>query len=150
MRDALGGTVTLVIIVIFIVIFLSYMAFNVNYTKAYRMKNKIIATYNDFNGNCTSECDSVIKAYAAEIGYRPAGNYCRNNFVYDTDGFYCKKVVTVESGSEVEKTTRTYYRIETKIGFDFPIIRNIFDNMKFDEVDFFWVGGDTKAYKTVN
>ena len=31
MRDAMGGTVTLVIIVVFIVVALGYMAFNVNY-----------------------------------------------------------------------------------------------------------------------
>jgi hypothetical protein len=42
MRDAMGGSVALVIIVVFIVIALGYMAFNVNYTKAFNMKNKII------------------------------------------------------------------------------------------------------------
>ena len=43
MRDALGGSVTIVIIVVFIVIVLGYLAFNVNYTKAFRMKDKIIS-----------------------------------------------------------------------------------------------------------
>ena len=51
MRDALGGTVTLVIIVVFIVIALGYMAFNVNYTKAFRMKDKIITLYDDLMVN---------------------------------------------------------------------------------------------------
>ena len=46
MRDALGGTVVLVIIVVFIVIVSGYMAFNVNYTKAFRIKNKIVDNYN--------------------------------------------------------------------------------------------------------
>ena len=49
MRDAIGGAVNIVIIVVFIVIVLAYLAFNVNYTKASRMKNKIIATYEDYD-----------------------------------------------------------------------------------------------------
>ena len=45
MRDSIGGSVVLIIIVVFIVVALGYMAFNVNYTKAFRMKNKVIAVY---------------------------------------------------------------------------------------------------------
>ena len=56
MRDAMGGTVVLVIIVVFIVVTLGYMAFNVNYTKAFRMKNKIISVYEDYKGDCQSDC----------------------------------------------------------------------------------------------
>lgn len=142
MRDALGGTVTLVIIVAFLVIFLSYMAFNVNYTKAYRMKNKIIATYNDYDGHCNKECDGVIKAYASEIGYRPEVINCPSGYLYDTEGFYCRKTVTIQAGVDVEKYTSTYYKIATRIDFDFPIIRNMLGN-----INYFWVKGDTKAFK---
>ena len=42
MRDALGGIVNITIIVVFLVIVSGYLAFNVNYTKAFRVKNKII------------------------------------------------------------------------------------------------------------
>ena len=42
MRDAFGGLLNMVIIVVFLVLVSGYLAFNVNYTKAFRVKNKII------------------------------------------------------------------------------------------------------------
>ena len=50
MRDSLGGIPILAIVTLFIVIALSYVAFNVNYTKAFRMKNKIIEILQKYNG----------------------------------------------------------------------------------------------------
>ena len=69
MRDALGGSVVFVIIVVFMVVVLSYLAFNVNFTKASRMKNKIIATYEEYQGICKSDCQNKIVDYSKEIGY---------------------------------------------------------------------------------
>ena len=47
MRDGIGSVVMITIIIVFIVAASSYLAFNVNYTKAFRMKNKIISIYED-------------------------------------------------------------------------------------------------------
>ena len=44
MRDAFGGIVNISMIVVFLVVVSGYLAFNVTYTKAFRMKNKIITT----------------------------------------------------------------------------------------------------------
>ena len=41
MRDAFGGVANLVIIVVFLVLVSGYLAFNVNYTKAFRVKIKL-------------------------------------------------------------------------------------------------------------
>ena len=43
MNEGIGSTTILVIIVVFIALVSGYMAYNVNYTKAFRMKNKIIS-----------------------------------------------------------------------------------------------------------
>ena len=59
MRDSLGGAVNIIIIVVFIVIALGYMAFNVNYTKAFRMKNKIISV--------NKEGEYLYKKYVKEV-----------------------------------------------------------------------------------
>ena len=50
MRDAFGGLVNIVIIVVFLVLVSGLLAFNVNYTKAYRVKNKIITTLEQYEG----------------------------------------------------------------------------------------------------
>ena len=48
MRDAFGGIVNLSMIVIFLVLVCGYLAFNVNYTKAFRVKNYIITTMEQY------------------------------------------------------------------------------------------------------
>ena len=55
MRDAFGGIVNLSMIVIFLVLVCGYLAFNVNYTKAFRVKNYIITTMEQYEGNCDGE-----------------------------------------------------------------------------------------------
>ena len=52
MRDAFGGIANMVVIIVFLVIVSGYLAFNVNYTKAFRVKNKIISTFEQYEGNC--------------------------------------------------------------------------------------------------
>ena len=143
MRDALGGTVALVIIVVFIVIALGYMAFNVNYTKAFRMKDKIITLYENYDGNCNSECESKITDYAKSIGYESVkGNWCSGT--PKISGLYCEKAVNV-SGQKCSKGVacdlkdRRYFHIETRVNIDIPIIRNVLP------IDVFTVSGDTKT-----
>ena len=143
MRDSLGGTVSLVIIVVFIVVALGYMAFNVNYTKAFRMKNKIISTYEDFEGDCsTQNCRGVIKNYAKTLGYAKSGNFTCPSGYSPVDNLYCVKQVFVEELKDVvrDRNTRYYYKIITKINVEVPIINNILD------LRIFYITGDTKTF----
>lgn len=153
MRDAIGGAVNIVIIVVFIVIVLAYLAFNVNYTKASRMKNKIIATYEDYNGVCNSKCNAVIKEYAKEIGYSVGKGFkCpkklsgEKSWKKDSYGSnYCYRAITVQKvgskgGAISDLGTRKYYDIATRINIEIPIIQNIFD------FQLFWVSGNTKVF----
>ena len=143
MRDAMGGTVALVIIVLFIVFALGYMAFNVNYTKAFRMKNKIISVYDDYDGKCNSNCENTIKNYAKSIGYSlgnemqcPEG-YSKNNHLY----CYKKIGAITDAGAVDDLSNKYYYRIITKINVEVPIINNILD------LKIFYITGDTKTYE---
>ena len=72
MRDAIGGSVNLVIIVVFMLLVSGYLAFNINYTKAFKVKNKIISAYEEYDGKCdtsNTSCGKQIKKYMKEIGY---------------------------------------------------------------------------------
>ena len=79
MNEGIGGISVVVVIIVFIVFATGYMAFNVNYTKAFRMKNKIISTYEKYNGNCEqgTTCEKEIKQYAKEIGYYIGSKYLK-------------------------------------------------------------------------
>jgi hypothetical protein len=146
MRDAMGGSVALVIIVVFIVIALGYMAFNVNYTKAFRMKNKIISVYEDYDGNCLSDCRSAIKEYSKTIGYSSGNNMNCPAGYRNSDNLYCYKKmenlnVTNNDGVINDTRKRSYYRVITKINVEIPIINNILD------LKIFYITGDTKTFE---
>lgn len=136
MRDALGGTVTISIIVIFIVFSLGYMAFNVNYTKAFRMKDKIVAMYEKYNGSCGTDCEQEILEYSQTIGYRPDQLNCPDGSK-PINGLYCRSSKQV--GNLTDMNARCYYHIITKINVEIPIFKNMLDIRAFNVV------GDTKT-----
>lgn len=145
MRDAMGSVVILEIIVTFVVIVLAYLAFNVNYTKAFRMKDKVIAIYDDYNGNCDSDaCEAEIIDYAKQIGYSMRKLNCPKDFTNSTNNIYCYKENTIKAIDPDEKALsvgdQTYYTIVTKINLDIPIINNILN------LEYFYISGDTKIY----
>lgn len=146
MRDAMGGSVALVIIVVFIVIALGYMAFNVNYTKAFRMKNKIISVYEDYDGECLGDCRSAIKEYSKTIGYSTGNRMSCPSGFKNSDDLYCYKELKYlnrEGGNQVvdDMKDKRYYRIITKINVEIPIINNILD------LKIFYITGDTKTFE---
>lgn len=164
MSDANGGVVVLAIIVFFIVVVSAYLAFNVNYTKAFRMKNKIISYYDEYNGNCNSNCLKQIKDYAKSIGYSPDNKLKCSSSAKDggsgtawrkVDGYFCEgkvvkkgkkssnnvnnKGINIESGEYVNE--QFYFKIETKINIKIPIVDNILG------IKAFRITGDTKVYE---
>lgn len=151
MRDALGGTVNIAIIVIFIVFALGYLAYNVNYTKAFRMKDKIITVYEKYKGVCPNDtCGKEIDEYAQSIGYEPEKFECFGNEIADPYGNYCIKPVQVTDVDDMK--TRCYYHVVTKINISIPILENILNIEGTDPnnpgrrgISVFYVTGDTKT-----
>ena len=152
MRDAIGGSVSITIVVLFIVVALGYMAFNVNYTKAFRMKNKIVSTYEEFNGDCSSStCQRVITNYALDIGYDPDTLKCPDGNSSPQPKYYCLIAHDVynesyesnsnncRDGRVCDKKKGQYYTVITKVNIEIPIIKNLMNIRAFQ------VSGDTKA-----
>lgn len=156
MRDSFGGIASIALIVFFIVIAFSYLAFNVNYTKASRMKDKIISIYNQYNGDCSSAiCKEKIANYAKAIDYKPSTVLMCNRSNDEDNGtkadneanIYCiKKVVTSspkqdpDNGQFEAGSTSYYYEIRTIINTDVPIIKNILGYENFQ------IKGQTKTF----
>ena len=150
MRDSLGGSVVIVIIVVFIVIVMGYLAFNVNYTKAFRMKNKIISVYKEYNGDCDSSCEKDIEDYAQKIGYKPSNNivcpsFSTSHATEESNTLYCSWRVVVNTATttdgHVDSNEKFYYHIVTKINIEIPIISNIFNLQVFN------ITGDTSVFE---
>lgn len=156
MRDAVGGAVNLVIIVVFMVIVSGYMAFNISYMKAFKVKNKIISTFEEFDGNCDGQttCNTVIQEAMRTVGYNvssmdesDAESYSsgestymkRNKAKCQLNGAYCYVDFYESSCMPGTKKRYHYYKIYTRVTMDIPIVNKIMEGFRF-----FQVSGDTK------
>lgn len=145
MRDAFSGIVNISMIVVFMVIVSGYLAFNVNYTKAFRVKNKIISSYEEFEGKCgarndAAKCNEQILNYMKSVGYSANGLSITGA---DCQNGYCA-IKTVndhkQDTSTADREDTVTYRIVTQINIDIPILNKIMPGLKI-----FQVAGDTKA-----
>ena len=145
MRASIGGIVNLFMIAVFIVIISSFLLFNVSYAKSYRVKNKIIETYEQYEGNCKSKnssCYKAIKDYEDRLGYNLKTKISETadgqEYCVDELG-YCALEIR-----DLNNAPNAYtYRIRTEISVRFPLIENIMGIGKFKTV------GVTKTiYKT--
>lgn len=146
MRDAFGGIVNIAMIVIFLVVVSGYLAFNVNYTKAFRVKNKIISAYEQYEGNCTktsSQCRKQIQDYMKQVGYTT--QKLKDSSYTGCDNGYCYQEIVVQDANKYEKRNKkVYYKIKTQINIDIPIINKILPGLRIFEVT-----GDTKVIEKV-
>ncbi|MDO5393509.1 MAG: hypothetical protein Q4F33_02810 [Mycoplasmatota bacterium] len=145
MRDAFGGVANLVIIVVFLVLVSGYLAFNVNYTKAFRVKNKIISTFEQYEGQCAidanNQCHIQILEYMKQLGY-DAPNFDLTGDGYTCGNGYCFKKIDIAkpaTSSTDDTKDRAYFKVVTQINIDIPIINKILPGLKI-----FQVSGDTK------
>ena len=132
MRDAYGGVVSIAIVVVFLVLVSGYLAFNVNYTKAFRLKNKIISVLEEYEGagyesivdGCSGGICSDINSYASQIGYNVASISAPN----DGKTWNCNRSVGYCVAMNVKTSTEKksyYFDVVTQININIPIINNI-------------------------
>lgn len=148
MRDAFGGIINLSMIVVFLVLVCGYLAFNVNYTKAFRVKNYIITTIEQYEGNCenvNSPCAQKISNYIRQVGYSAPNFDLGENYVCHEGYCYQKISVASENGSVNENNNQVYYRVVTQINIDIPIINKIMPGLKI-----FQISGNTKLITPFN
>jgi len=146
MRDAFGGIVNIVIIVVFLVLVSGYLAFNVNYTKAFRVKNKIISTYEQYEGSCdqNSQCERKIKEYMTRLGYNAPNMKEDDPWDCRPIGYCVQEVPVISNNGDKDKINdrnpKSYYKIKTQINIDIPIVNKIMPGLRIFEVT-----GDTKV-----
>lgn len=159
MRDAIGGAFTLEVIVVFMVLVNSYLAYSVNYTRAFKVKNAIIDVIENNEGypantsiNCadagkdnfSSRFCNAIKSYGYTAkGYPVNDPDCKKTKNPDglNDLGICIIAHTNVSGQGFDTTTYVgvYYTVYTYINIDLPILGGIFKFMP----SVFRITGDT-------
>lgn len=139
MREAYSGIVNIFFIAVFLVIVSGILAFIVTYTKAFKMKNIVISTVEQYEGSgCTSDsssCFARIEERAKNIKFSPSDTLtCPSNYT-EVGGLYC----IVEPDAKNVDGTSKHYNIIVKINFYFPILS------KFFGFNVFQVSGDTES-----
>ena len=139
MKEAFGGAFMIRLVIIFIVIYISFMAVAVNYAKAFRVKNQVInmleqSKYKTGDGDVIENVENYLDA----VPYYVKVAECKNK----TDGVGTRLehgVCIYEKGVCSNNSVaggRCYYVVETYIAINFPFFA---DNMKLP------IRGETKT-----
>ena len=145
MREAIGGTWLLTIVLVFIVLFSSFLALSINYSKAFKVKNGIVNII-EKNEGLSDDSQDEIKDYLTTVGYLIYSS-CPKNLTEQGDktklaGFehyaanankylYCVAKTDDDSGN----IKKSYYKVTVFFRVDLPILGEIFT---------FPISGETK------
>ena len=137
MREAVGTTWIFQLVIIFTLIFVSFLALSINYSRAFRIKNEILSIMEKYEGVGDQEGQSIsiINNYLRNNAYGVKGA-CRegefgslslndhsleyvNDFNSNNRYFYCVKAIPTYTLAKQEQ-----YRFNVRIFFKFnlPII----------------------------
>lgn len=124
MREAFGGTFMIKLMLIFLAIYIAFIAVALNYAKAFRVKNRIIDIIEQNEG---------IDDYQDQSGVIEEINNYLNNVSYyvklnkidpsDNNGTYCSSrgyCITETSKSTIDNIETKYYKVTTYIRIEFP------------------------------
>ena len=148
MKEAFGGIVNLVFIVVFLLVVMGLLGLVVSYSKAFKMKNIIISTIEEYDGyGCgtksgitkeDSACLTKIKNEASNLGYNPVVNRCSSSDYKDAFGLYCYSVTNPKDSTGTSETKNEIYHIELNVDVNFPLVSDILG------MSVFKINGDTR------
>ena len=149
MRDAIGQVFALQIILAFVLLINGYMAYSVNYTRAFRVKNQIVNIIEQYEGP-TDEAMDKIGSYVDGMTYRVPQtliNNFRNRYASNNgdgevscqDG-WCYIAHDVKTTGGDGELNGTYYSVVTFVNIDIPVINNL-----IGLGDFLSVSGETRT-----
>ena len=129
MRDAFGGAFMIKLMLIFLVIYVCFIAVALNYAKAFKAKNGIIDLIERYEGY--ENCQDLVNSYLSNIRYyvkSQSGDnaeYSKNNgnmTCYDLG--YCIESFDDESGSNYIVTTFlevNFFGFDSLAGLSFTV-----------------------------
>ena len=142
MREAIGGTWLTQLIIIFMLIFVAFLALSLNYTKAFKVKNEILSIIEKREGltDGANGALQIINNYlkstnyrvtkSCEVGSYGVGDLNRSTAELVTSNskkyYYCVSKIKAPS---VNNRGKVYYRVNIFFYFNLPVLGDIF---KFD------------------
>ena len=132
MKDAFGGVFMLRILIIFFVVFVSFMTVAVSYVRVYRIKNNVISMLE--RDDSDDAATDVIEPYLAKVNYQYTNNEnvkgeCSNRINSEkkqfedstVKGSNIRGVCVVPYISEKDGIYYYHYQVTAYIVLDFPL-----------------------------
>ena len=119
MRESFGGVFIIKLLLVFIVVYVSFMAVALNYAKAFRVKNQVINIVEQYqySGSSDSAVVAEIERFLNKVPYVvdgiDCGNDVNNESIKNVKGVCIEPMISTSS-------TEQYYKITTYIKIDFP------------------------------
>lgn len=133
MREAIGSSLLLSIVVVFVSLIILFFVSVLSYTKAYKVKNKIIDVierYETYNTTVETE----IKSTLSEMGYQLGDCKSNQNDLNESGYKYCVyKVCEGTTNRKGKCEGAYYYKVTTYIQFYFPIIGELYNPPVYGE-----------------
>lgn len=125
MRDAFGGSFMIKLMLIFLAIYISFVAVALNYAKAFRVKNSIIDIIEqnegigDYTDNSPRSVLGQIDTYLNTVSYyvNLTNVNSNNNNLYCYNRGYC---IEEFSSTGIDGLQNKYYKVTTYIKIDLP------------------------------
>lgn len=126
MKAATGNAMLMNIIIIFLVIVMALLVTSISYTKAFRIKNRIVDIIEYYDGDFSTKKDDItneINTSLSSVGYRLNTTKCKM-----IDG---KNAISLNSNYQVciyeynESIRGKYYKVIAYMYFDVPVIGGI-------------------------
>lgn len=143
MRESIGGTWIMQLVIVFMLIFVAFLALSLNYSKAFQMKNDITTMIEKKEGLTSGDNGSIalINNYLQTHGYSikkscPEGSYGVGDLTVNSaeevikgnnrQYYYC---VTKIKSKTANHDGRSYYKVNIFFYFNLPVVGDI---MKFN------------------
>ena len=147
MREGFGGVFMMGLMMVFIVVFVSFLAIALNYAKTFRVKNgiiNIIEQYQGFNEDTRGKLED--EGYLLKMNYRlgelPRGKSASSTVSLKSVGDqYCSQDYGYCVTLRGKEGNRSYYLVETYFLFELPNFIGVKDMM-------FAIRGETTSIVT--
>lgn len=150
MRDAIGGSFMIKLIIVFLVLYIIFVAVALNYAKAFRVKNKVLDIIEQNEGikdfdNASDTAITQISTYMNNVSYKinkdTADKKCKETFGNGDDVFVGKEgycIIEVRGNNDINAD---YYKVTTFVTIDFPFL-----NLSFTIP----ITGETRKIERIN
>ena len=140
MKAPTGNALLMNIIIVFLVVVLGLLVTSITYTKAFRVKNRIVEVIENYEGDFDNHEDQIrsdITTSLSNVGYRLKGtSTCKTlkdgttPYKEGNDYYYCVYKYNTGRGF--------YYKVVTYMYLDLPVINEVLNIPVYGETKVFY------------